>query len=397
MRAILAILAAVLCCTHGTPLKRKIKKEHVNLLMPNVQPKVKDTYLCFAMKTNATPTYIVGFTPHANMDIAHHILLYGCKNPGVRNTKDVWNCGEMAQTKSDYTSAGVCESGQQIIYAWAMDAPALHLPKDVGFKVGGSTDIDYLVMQVHYKDVSTFLDGGKDRSGITMVTTEHPMPKRAGVYLLATSGSIPAHSVEYMEAACPVQTDLVIHPFAFRTHAHKLGQVVSGYRIRDGKWTEIGRKSPQKPQMFYNITNPGMEIRNNDILAARCTMKNDLDRTVNIGATQNDEMCNFYMMYYVDGNRIYDRNSCFSAGAPFYFWEKSPYARNMNLRHRPKSVSTVPGKKTPITKRIGKNIMQDDVMVDKTREIGNSDDFARLLQALDSAYDSEYKFYDGPL
>lgn len=28
-----------------------------------------------------------------------------------------------------------------------------------------------------------------------------------------------------------------------------LGEVTAGYRIRDGKWTEIGRMSPHKPQV----------------------------------------------------------------------------------------------------------------------------------------------------
>lgn len=30
------------------------------------------------------------------------------------------------------------------------------------------------------------------------------------------------------------------------------GRVVSGYRVRDGKWTEIGRKDPQLPQVEIN-------------------------------------------------------------------------------------------------------------------------------------------------
>lgn len=31
------------------------------------------------------------------------------------------------------------------------------------------------------------------------------------------------------------------------------GKVTSGYRIRDGQWTEIGRQSPQKPQVMGDI------------------------------------------------------------------------------------------------------------------------------------------------
>ena len=37
------------------------------------------------------------------------------------------------------------------------------------------------------------------------------------------------------------------------------GEVVSGYRIRDGKWSLIGRQSPQLPQVDYHI---GRHLKN---------------------------------------------------------------------------------------------------------------------------------------
>ena len=41
-------------------------------------------------------------------------------------------------------------AGQEIIYAWARNAPKLELPPAVGFKVGGpGSDVKYLVLQVH--------------------------------------------------------------------------------------------------------------------------------------------------------------------------------------------------------------------------------------------------------
>jgi peptidylglycine monooxygenase len=51
----------------------------------------------------------------------------------------------------------ICKGGKQnIIYAWAMDAPKLVLPEDVAFKVGGNTDKKYFVMQVHYANIDYF-------------------------------------------------------------------------------------------------------------------------------------------------------------------------------------------------------------------------------------------------
>ena len=59
--------------------------------------------------------------------------------------------------EKELKKAPVCGHGKQsIVYAWAMDAPKLILPKDVAFKVGGNTHIKYLVMQVHYANIDSF-------------------------------------------------------------------------------------------------------------------------------------------------------------------------------------------------------------------------------------------------
>lgn len=71
---------------------------------------------------------------------------------------------------SQYPAGPVCLGKQMILYAWAMDAPGLELPEGtgrhltqdqssvmstfflagVGFKVGGRSELQYLVLQVHY-------------------------------------------------------------------------------------------------------------------------------------------------------------------------------------------------------------------------------------------------------
>ncbi len=109
---------------------------------------------------------------------------------------------------------------------------------------------------------------------------------------------------ELFEVACPIEQDIVMHPFAFRTHAHKLGKIFylfekkmllnylnkglvnSAYRVRgeddDQEWTEIGRRSPQLPQMFYPTQND-VTIKQGDYVAAVCTMFNSQSRVVRIG------------------------------------------------------------------------------------------------------------------
>ncbi|XP_072038753.1 peptidylglycine alpha-hydroxylating monooxygenase-like [Amphiura filiformis] len=291
----------------------------VNLRMPQVRPLEDDTYLCHVMPMpKDIPVYIVGYEPHADSHTAHHILLFGCKLPG--DFDPVWNCGEMAGSGA----RPVCMGQQNILYAWALDAPALELPKDVGFKVGGDSDIDYLVLQVHYKTAAPFEDGSSDNSGITMHMTLERQRLVAGVYFMGADGKIPGHSQVNLEGACQYEEKPTLHPFAFRVHTHTLGKVVSAYRIRDDEWEEIGKRDPQLPEMFYPVADEEMTIDKGDILAMRCTMNSDRDTTTYIGSTQADEMCNFYMMYYTEHDDLPRENSCYVFD---FYW--SEYLKNI--------------------------------------------------------------------
>ncbi|XP_013175976.1 PREDICTED: peptidylglycine alpha-hydroxylating monooxygenase [Papilio xuthus] len=305
--------------------------ETYDFLMPNVWPHKDELYLCTPIRISpSTNFYIVGFQPKASMHTAHHMLLYGCLQPG--GNESVWNCGEMQNDDSDnlYTRANPCSSGSQIVYAWARDAPSLHLPTDVGFLVGGDSPIQYMVLQVHY--MSKFPEGKTDNSGVYLQYTKERMRRQAGVLLLGTGGYILPNRVEHMETACPIIEDKVIHPFAFRTHTHSLGQVVSGYSVRRSTrgdhWSLIGKKDPQLPQMFYPVVDT-TPLRKGDVLAARCTMNNTHNYPVKIGPTNKDEMCNFYLMYWVDNDTPLQRKYCFTNGPPYYYWENAPEGFNL--------------------------------------------------------------------
>ncbi|CAG9796972.1 unnamed protein product [Diatraea saccharalis] len=239
------------------------------------------------------------------MHTAHHMLLYGCSEPGSNDS--VWSCGEMQSNEIDdrYNTASPCRTGSQIVYAWARDAPSLQLPEDVGFLIGKDSAIKYLVLQIHY--MHRFPENTFDNSGVFLKYTKTPMRREAGVLLLGTGGVVGARRVEHMETACVLREHKTIHPFAFRTHTHALvdlncinlnliestrsvtippGTVVSGYAIRRGpggdSWRLLGRRSPQLPQMFYPAADAA-PVRGGDALAARCTMNNTRAHAVSIG------------------------------------------------------------------------------------------------------------------
>ncbi|GBN28555.1 Peptidylglycine alpha-hydroxylating monooxygenase [Araneus ventricosus] len=329
---VILLLIVASATVRGKVIKAKDEGKLYPLLMPDVQPLMKETYLCTAFRMPKNDfEYIVEFTPNASMQTAHHILLYGCELPG-RWQRDspriVWDCGEMSGQKSGFPRGPTCSSGSQIIYAWAKDAPPLHLPEGVAFKVGKGTGINYIVLQVHYAHVGKFLSGGTDNSGIILTllpSTTKSVSKTAGVYLLGTNGVIRAGEEEHFESSCRIDEPVEIHPFAFRTHTHALGKVVSGYKVdKDGKWHLIGKHNPQEPQMFYPVKDSKLVIDYGDIVAARCTMYDFRDTDTYIGPTGEDEMCNFYMMYYVDGDKPLAQKYCYSSGPPTYYWSKDP-------------------------------------------------------------------------
>merc|ERR1712127_830944 len=123
-----------------------------------------------------------------------------------------------------------------------------------------------------------------DKSGVVLTYTNASQPRRAGVYFLGTGGVIPNRATQYMEAACKISTSLSLHPFAFRTHTHALGRVVSGWKVSPNmEWNLIGKKDPQLPQMFYPVEDKAMTITGGDTLAARCTMVSYRDRMTWVG------------------------------------------------------------------------------------------------------------------
>uniref|UniRef100_A0A0K0D010 peptidylglycine monooxygenase n=1 Tax=Angiostrongylus cantonensis TaxID=6313 RepID=A0A0K0D010_ANGCA len=228
---------------------------------------------------------LVGFEPFAHADRVHHMLLYGCAEPAFTRTfwKGYMTCGP-----------GVAH----ILYAWAKNAPNLILPNDVAFSVGHPKDgIRYLVLQVHY--AQPFAGDVRDFSGLTLHMSPK-MPRNLAAVLLFVSGEPipPGLRQVQINMSCEYNGDIELHPFAFRTHTHAMGRVVSAYYKHNGIWNKIGSRNPQWPQLFEMIPTTPV-IRKGDLLAATCRFDSyDKTQPVPMGSMSTNEMCNFYMMFY---------------------------------------------------------------------------------------------------
>lgn len=280
---------------------KDLKKIHIEV--PGAKMEV-DKYICTSIILPNETNYVVQFEANATAGSAHHILLFGCTSP--IHVGGIWPCGS------------ICKKGTpSILFAWAKNAESTTLPCDVAFRIGKSSKILSLVMQVHYASHQE-PDQPLDHSGLTLYTTKEKQKYSAGIFLLDSySGTIPANKPAHsVDMSCRVNIPGSIYPFAFRTHAHSLGVVISGYKF-NGTWTLIGKGNPQWPQAFYPVKK-FIEVKKNDVLVGRCVYNSmgQTERTV-MGAKHTDEMCNFYMMYYSDNREnISSYMECTDDGLP---------------------------------------------------------------------------------
>ncbi|XP_061479349.1 peptidyl-glycine alpha-amidating monooxygenase isoform X2 [Rhineura floridana] len=340
----------------------------LDIRMPGVTPKQSDTYLCMSLRLPVEEeAYVVDFKPHASMDTVHHMLLFGCNSPV--SDEDYWDC-----------DGGTCKDTSNILYAWARNAPPTRLPNGVGFKVGGEKGSKYFVLQVHYGDVSAFKDKHKDCSGVTLHLTNQKQPMIAGMYLMMSVDTVipPGEKAVNADIACHYKM-YPMHLFAYRVHTHHLGKVVSGYRVRDGQWTLIGRQSPQLPQAFYPVENP-IEIKYGDTLAARCVFTGEgRSSETFIGGTASDEMCNFYIMYYMEAKHAVSYMTCTRNINPEMF-KSIPQEANIPIPVKPDMTMMGHGHHEETKSRDAISVMQQPKRDEE--EVLDQGDFYSLISKL---------------
>ena len=241
------LLLVVGLCLAGEPTKHATTSPTLDLVMPGAKPSMDDDYLCSAFDVSLlsgaddkmSEVYVTGFVPSADANKAHHMLLYSCDQP-LRQPGEVYDCLHHA----------LCQGGQSIMFAWAKNAPPTTLPQGVSFTINPAQR-RYLVLQVHYAHKLA----EPDHTGLSLTYQVDPTKYTAGILLMLRGGlTIPANTpVVHGDVNCKLPSTTPLHMFAYRTHAHKLSPVITGYVYNEEghKYREIARGSPQWPQAFY--------------------------------------------------------------------------------------------------------------------------------------------------
>lgn len=331
-----ALWTATRTAKTSAPKEEAEEEFRIDMFMPGVTTKERDSYLCMAVKVPRKGN-VIRYEPRAQMDTVHHMLLHGCKLP-YKAESGAWPCvmGQICARNG---------GSVQFLYGWGRNAPALHLPQGVGFSIGEhenpddpenspSVDgVDWLVLQVHYLDIAT----EPNDSGVSIVATTAPRPLKAGVLAFATGGSIPPHKEEYHVLSDACYDDArTVQVFAFRVHAHSLGVTntlsrvsvaeaegrsnyeTAVHKVRKEPNLLVGR-SPQLPQSFEPLggelgekflLTPGTRLRM--VCTYNSTSRNEITY---FGFSSKHEMCNVYLMVMAT-EAVSHGNFDFTIGAP---------------------------------------------------------------------------------
>lgn len=294
---------------HGppNPTQPDFEDESVLLLtMPRSVPLEPDTYQCRSTRAPAGLSHTVAFHPVERQAHMHHLILFGCVDPvqhppataipdgGIappQTLSDTWNCG-MGQP--------VCRDQATVMYAWALQAGPMRFPKGVGHVVGGKSRIQYFVLQIHYKNA--FPAGLPAPVGLSLSLRPGLPDRFAGMLVLVGSGfSVPPHTPKHQVAVeCAYERAEILHVFAYRTHAHDLGTLITGHKRVEGNLSKFATRSPQRPQGFVVLPDV-LSLEKGHRIQATCTYDSmGVDTPTRAGSGAADEMCNLYLMFYTD-------------------------------------------------------------------------------------------------
>jgi hypothetical protein len=252
---------------------------------PFVVPQVSDTYRCFAFQVPFMPAeQAVAWAPVIDDSrVVHHWILYGHRT----NVRPV-GCGD---------------TGRVFLMGWAPGGKNGIMPPDVGLELPDPGT--WLTLEVHYNNSARFADA-RDRSGVSVCTTETPRPKEAGVITLGSLGIAIPPGAENHVVVSDIPGTLTrtipepLHVLWTSPHMHTNG---TSFRT---DITRGGRTIPLVEVTSWDFSNQQAFARDpetttieaGDALKTTCTYRNQTTSLIRFGEKTENEMCfNFVVAY----------------------------------------------------------------------------------------------------
>ena len=166
------------------------------------------------------PHSVTTFEPVADMAIVHHMLVFGCREKEPSKTLEKIRVGggmfstgkEESATKNAEPRGDVCANNEQeaVLFAWGKNAAPLHMPQNVGFRIGGGEErntFNRLVLEVHYLDPNGEVDSTnnnrKGKSGVIVHAKKGFPISSAATLVWATGFNLPPGKEEVkVETTC---------------------------------------------------------------------------------------------------------------------------------------------------------------------------------------------------
>ncbi|XP_074654945.1 dopamine beta-hydroxylase-like isoform X2 [Tubulanus polymorphus] len=251
-----------------------------------------------------------GIVSNGHRSLVHHMEVFHCEAPsGVKIPIFRGQCpDEGTMMQRGPSLLGMCK---RVIGAWAMGAPPMVYPENVGVPIGGDEMSRYVVVQVHFNNPDR-VAGQIDSSGIRFYVSDEERQYEAGIMELGLEytpkNSIPPRMnaftltgdciSECTRTALPAEGIVI---FASQLHTHTTGIRVYTKHVRNGiELPELNRDDHYSPHFQeIRLLDTPRRILPGDALRTSCTYKTTHKEQITLGGFSiSDEMCVNYVHYY---------------------------------------------------------------------------------------------------
>ncbi|XP_067662440.1 tyramine beta-hydroxylase-like [Haliotis asinina] len=270
-----------------------VKKQVLRIPRTEV-PDKETTYICMTFDLDESQDYhMIATKPEIdNVDIMHHIILYGCRDgaPAIAAPR---KCG---------MSVPAC---QDVIGMWAVGIPGQCLYKEAGFRIG-KTGYKRVLLEFHWNNPQK-ASGQMDGSGFSIYYTPNLRPYDAGVFWTGDVNLVipPGRSRTVVESMCPSRcTNKILKDTIYfisgYNHMHYKGiaQTVELFSGDSRRYLtkDLNYSYDDPTSVVYD---PPVAVHPGDSLKTTCVYRSVSSKTTTFyGAATSDEMCFGIFVYY---------------------------------------------------------------------------------------------------